>query len=88
MLNFISEDIDLEAIKDQLSRNLDICGMGIYKGFENNEIYDAECVNPLFFGWDMSAQKPDLSDSEYMFEWYYMDSPSIFETYQNLLLCF
>ena len=84
LLNFIAVDVDLEAIKVQLSRNLALCGMGIYKGFEENDVYRAECVNPLFFGWDMSAQNPDLSDAEYMFEWYYMDSPSIFERYQNL----
>lgn len=84
LLAFIAEDVDLDSIKVQLSRNLALCGMGIYKGFEDNDIYRAECINPLFFGWDMSAQKPDLSDAEYMFEWYYMDSPSIFERYQNL----
>ena len=44
----------------------------------------ADSVNPIFYIWDMSARKPDLSDSEYMGEWYYMDSPSIFERYQNL----
>jgi len=63
---------------------LSICGLGIYKGYECNEKYEAEAVNPLFFGWDMSAVKPDLSDAEYMFEWYYMDSPSILERYQSL----
>ncbi len=84
LLKFIAEDVDLESIKVQLSRNLALCGMGIYKGFEENDVYRAESINPLFFGWDMSAQKPDLSDAEYMFEWYYMDSPSIFERYQSL----
>jgi hypothetical protein len=84
LINFIAEDVDLESIKVSLSRNLAICGMGIYKGFEENELYSAESVNPLFFGWDMSAVKPDLSDAEYMFEWYYMDSPSILERFQGL----
>lgn len=84
LLNFISEEINLEELKVQITRNLALCGLGIYKGFEDNDNYNAESVNPLFFGWDMSAQKPDLSDSEYMYEWYYMDSPSIFERYQNL----
>ena len=84
LLNFVAEDIDLESIKVNITRNLSICGLGIYKGYEANEVYKGESINPLFFGWDMSSVKPDLSDSEYMFEWYYMDSPSILERYQNL----
>lgn len=84
LLKYIVEDVNLQELKVQITRNLSICGLGIYKGYECNEIYQAESVNPLFFGWDMSAVKPDLSDSEYMFEWYYMDSPSILERYQDL----
>jgi hypothetical protein len=84
LLKYVTEDINLEEIKVQITRNLSLCGLGIYKGYEANEMYQAESTNPLFFGWDMSAVKPDLSDSEYMFEWCYMDSPSIFERYQNL----
>ena len=84
LLKYVTQDINLEEIKVQITRNLSICGLGIYKGYECNEIYQAEATNPLFFGWDMSAVKPDLSDSEYMFEWYYMDSASLFERYQGL----
>ena len=84
LLKYITEDVDLDEIKVQITRNLSLCGLGIYKGQEENEIYTAESTNPLFFGWDMSAVKPDLSDSEYMFEWYYMDSPSIFERYPKI----
>tara|TARA_R110001606_G_scaffold399074_1_gene580330 strand:- start:1228 stop:3432 length:2205 start_codon:yes stop_codon:yes gene_type:complete len=84
LLNFIQEEVNLEELKVQITRNLALCGMGIYKGYEEGDNYKADSVNPLFFGWDMSAIKPDLSDAEYMFEWYYMDSPSIFERYQDL----
>tara|TARA_R110002153_G_scaffold8849_4_gene37413 strand:+ start:855 stop:3062 length:2208 start_codon:yes stop_codon:yes gene_type:complete len=84
LINYVVEDVDMDEIKVQITRNLALCGLGIYKGYESNDVYKAESTNPLFFGWDMSAIKPDLSDSEYMFEWYYMDSPSIFEKYQNL----
>jgi len=84
LLNYISEEVNFEELKVQITRNLSLCGLGIYKGYEDNDNYRAESINPLFFGWDMSAVKPDLSDSEYMFEWYYMDSPSIFERYQDL----
>lgn len=84
LLRYISEEVNFEELKVQITRNLSLCGLGIYKGYEDNDNYRAESINPLFFGWDMSAVKPDLSDSEYMFEWYYMDSPSIFERYQDL----
>ena len=84
LINYVVEDVEMDEIKVQITRNLALCGLGIYKGYESNDVYKAESTNPLFFGWDMSAIKPDLSDSEYMFEWYYMDSPSIFEKYQNL----
>jgi hypothetical protein len=84
LLRYISEDIGFEELKVQITRNLSLCGLGIYKGYEDNENYKASSVNPLFYGWDMSATKPDLSDAEYMFEWYYMDSPSILERYQSL----
>jgi len=84
LLKFISNDVNIDEIKVQLSRNLAICGLGVYKGYESNDMYMAEGVNPLFFLWDMSARKPDLSDSEYMGEWYYMDSPSLFERFQSL----
>lgn len=84
LIKYVVEDVNMDELKVQITRNLSICGLGIYKGYECNEKYEAEAVNPLFFGWDMSAVKPDLSDAEYMFEWYYMDSPSILERYQSL----
>jgi hypothetical protein len=43
-----------------------------------------QITRPLFFFWDMSAKKPDLTDSEFMGEWYYMDAPSIFENWNHL----
>ena len=84
LIKYVVEDVNMDELKVQITRNLSICGLGIYKGYECNEKYEAEAINPLFFGWDMSAVKPDLSDAEYMFEWYYMDSPSILERYQSL----
>jgi hypothetical protein len=84
LLKFIVNDVNLNEIKVQITRNLAISGLGVYKGYEEGELYKAEATNPLFFFWDLSAKKPDLSDSEYMGEWYYMDSPSIFEKYPKL----
>jgi hypothetical protein len=84
LIEFVAADVDIDELKVQITRNLAICGLGIYKGFEMGEVYMAEATNPLFFFWDFSAKKPDLSDSEYMGEWYYMDAPSIFEKSPNL----
>jgi hypothetical protein len=85
LIEFIINDINIDEIKVQITRNLAICGLGIFKGYEDAELYKAEATNPLFFLWDFSAKKPDLTDSEYMGEWYYMDAPSIFEKYPNML---
>jgi hypothetical protein len=84
LIEFIANEVNMDELKVQITRNLAICGLGIYKGYEAGDNYVAESVNPLFFGWDMSAKKPDLSDAEFMHDWYYMDSPSIFEKYQHI----
>jgi len=84
LIDYISTEVNINELKVQITRNLAICGMGIYKGYEQGGNYVAESVNPLNFFWDISSVKPDLSDSEYMGEWYYMDSASIFERFQNL----
>ena len=84
LIAFVIEDIDMNELKVQITRNLALNGLGIYKGFEDGELYKAEATNPLFFFWDMSAKKPDLSDSEFMGEWYYLDAPTIFERYNSL----
>lgn len=84
LINYIATEVNVNELKVQITRNLALCGMGIYKGYEQGGNYVAESINPLNFFWDLSAVKPDLSDSEYMGEWYYMDSASIFERFQNL----
>lgn len=84
LIEFIVNEINLDEIKVQATKHMAISGMGIYKGFEQNGRYLGEATDPLFYFWDLSARKPDLSDSEYMGEWCYMDAPSIFEKYQNL----
>jgi len=84
LIEFIANDVRIDELKVQLTRSLALSGMGIYKGYEHNELYKAEALNPLFFIWDMSALKPDFSDAEFMGEWYYLDAPTIFERYQKL----
>jgi len=84
LLKFVAQDIDMDELKIRICKNLAMSGLGIYKGFEQNSRYLGDSIDPLFFFWDLSAKKPDLSDAEYMGEWSYMDAPSLFEKYQNL----
>jgi hypothetical protein len=84
LLEFISNEVNIDELKVQITKHMSISGMGIYKGYEQNGRYLGEATDPLFYFWDLSARKPDLSDAEYMGEWSYMDTPTLFEKYQNL----
>jgi hypothetical protein len=84
LLKYVSNEIDMDELKVRITKHLAISGMGIYKGYEQNGRYLADDIDPLFFIRDLSAKKPDLSDSEYMGEWYFMDIPTLFEKFQNI----
>jgi len=84
LIKFVVMDIEMDEIKVQITKHKAISGLGLYKGYEQNGRYLASWVDPLFFFWDLSARRPDLRDSEYMGEWYYLDAPSIFERFQEL----
>lgn len=84
LLKYVEKDIDMDEIKVQLTRFLALTGLGVYKGYEQNGRYMANVIDPMFFFFDRSARKPDLSDAEYMGEWYYSDVPSILERFQNI----
>jgi hypothetical protein len=70
--------------KIQLAKSLAINGVGVYKGGEENGFYRGAAIDPMYWWFDRSAVKQDLSDSEYMGHWYFMDTPSMFEKYQHL----
>lgn len=84
LIKFIAKDISIDELKIQITRHLAISGLGVYKGYEQAGKYMGEAIDPLFFFWDMDARKPDLSDSEYMGEWYYMDTSSMFERWPKM----
>lgn len=84
ILKYIEEDIEINDMKVPMAKHMAITGLAVYKGCEQNGRYNGEVIDPMFFFFDRGAQKPDLSDSEYMGDWYYNDIPSIFEKYQNL----
>ncbi len=84
LIEVVEKDVDMEEIKIQLTRHLAMSGLGVYYSYEQNDEYMAEALDPVFFFHDKTALKPDLSDSEYMGRWYCMDTPSIFERWQNI----
>ena len=81
LLKALKDKVGLEELKVRWARNFAISGMGIYKDFEQNYEYVGSDVNPLFFFWDRSAKKPDLSDASYMGEIMYMDVVGIIERF-------
>jgi len=84
MSKYIVEEIDLEQIKVILAKQMAITGLGVYKGYEQNQRYMGDWLDSMFFIFDRGAKQPDLSDAEFMGEWYYMDTSSIFERWQNI----
>lgn len=85
LLRYVERDGNtMEDIKVNLAKHLAASGLGVYKGWEQNGKYCKDYVDSMFFFWDMSAMKPDLSDSEYMGQWGFMDVPSLFERFQGI----
>lgn len=84
LLKYIEDQIDIDQIKVDLAYQKAISGLAVYKAREYNLEYEAEALDSMFFIWDMSARKSDLSDSEFMGDWYYSDTASLFERYQDL----
>lgn len=77
----LKDKVNLDELKVRWARNFAISGMGIYKDYEQNFEYVGTDVNPLFFFWDRSAKKADMSDASYMGEIMYMDVVSIIERF-------
>ena len=84
LLRYIENQIGIDKIKVDLALQGAISGLFVYKGEEYNLEYEGQALDSMFFLWDMSARKSDLSDSEYMGDWYYSDTASLFERHQNL----
>lgn len=84
LLTYYEHSVDMEEIKKLLCKQLAISGMGIYKGYAANGKYMGESIDPLFHWFDRSARKADLTDAAYMGEWYYKETSSIFERWQDI----
>lgn len=84
LLKYIEDQVNIDEIKVELAKQKAISGLAVYKGREHNLEYEGEALDSMFFIWDLSARKSDLSDSEYMGDWYYSDTASLFERHQNI----
>jgi len=84
LIKWTERDINIQDIKIQLAKSLSLNGVGVYFGYEQNGFYKGEYQDPMYWWFDRAAKKPDLTDAEYMGRWYFMDTPSLFEKYQNI----
>ncbi len=84
LLQFIIEDVNMQQLKVEATRQLAMSGLAVYKGYCERNCYQASITDSMFFFWDMSAKKRDLSDAAFKGEWYYMDCPSMFEKWQHI----
>lgn len=84
LLTYIEKDIDIVEIKVRIAKFMAINGIGIYKGYESNMKYCGEAIDPMFFFFDHTAIKPDLSDAAYQGQWYWMNPSSIYERFQDI----
>lgn len=84
LLRWQEANIGIDDIKIHLAKYLALNGVGVFYGYEQNGFYRAEAQDPMYWWFDRSAVKSDLSDAEFMGRWYYMDTPSLFEKYQKL----
>ena len=84
LVKYISDKNDIEEKKIVISKHLAVTGIGILKGFEQNNEHIFEVTDPLFFFFDRGAQRPDLRDAEYMGEYHNMTAVDIFERFQTI----
>jgi len=80
----ISEDNDFEDLKNRLIAPVALDGVGVLKECEwaGKQVWDIQ--NSWYWFFDHAAQKPDLSDSEFMGDWEAELPVEMFEKYSNL----
>lgn len=75
---------NMKDIAIELAEDAALGGLPVMKVMERNMEMIMEVVNPLYFFFDTSCKKPDLSDSEYMGEFWYTLPTEIFERWQDI----
>lgn len=84
-VKFVAEyENDFEALKNELAENLALSGLGILKEDDRNGKQLFETVKPTNFGFDLSARKRDLSDSQFFFDFDLVSPVDILEEFPNI----
>lgn len=73
-----------DSFKRRLAENIALSGIGILKEFDRNAEQIWKTVAPERFIWDGSAEEEDLSDAEFMGEFYMSSAVDIFEECPHL----
>jgi len=84
LLRAVEARVDAEEIKVNILLQLVLTGLGLYRDFEKAGHYEGGSFDPMFFYFDHTAMRPDLTDGSYMGEWGFWDTPFIFEKYNKL----
>jgi hypothetical protein len=80
----ISDEIELENIKNDLAIHFALDGIGVVKRDIVNAKIKYNVVSPMRFFFDSNAKKPDLSDAQFMGDWDFYSPMTLFESYQHL----
>ena len=80
----ISELNNIEQLKVELALQLAVMGMSVAKGYEFNGGQKWEAKDPLFFIFDPSAKKSDLSDGSFWGEYSYVDPVYLMERFPKI----
>jgi hypothetical protein len=84
LLDFVSSRNKFEQKQVRIAEELALAGIAVVKNFEQNGHQNFQITESENFFWDRSAAEYDLSDSGFMGEVWYGDSPDIYEKYPNM----
>jgi hypothetical protein len=84
LLEYMSKKNNFKKIYRKCSVDQAVTGMAVVKGFDQNIHYKAKSKDPMTMLLDHSCEEDDFSDSEFMGEFSFMDTPSILERWQKI----
>lgn len=84
LIEDISDQNQIEAVKVQVAKHLAVTGLGVVKTYEMNGMHMVEDIDPMFFLFDPGAKKPDLSDASFWGEYGNDDPAYLLERFPNI----
>lgn len=80
LVSFISTEVnDIEELKIRLIKRFVTDGVAVAYGYERNKQLFFDEIDAVFFLRDHAAKKPNLSDGEFMGDWYYTYPTAVFD---------